>query len=390
MNTIKTTRIESLDLLKGLVMVIMALDHVRDYFHYEAFFFDPTDPDKTNAAIYFTRWITHYCAPAFSFLAGISAFLVGRRKSKKDLSLFLLSRGIWLVFIEVSVVGFAWFFDIEFGTIALQVIWSLGISMIVLALFIHLPLKVILIMSLIIIFGHNALDYLHMERSVWWGIVHEFNVFRLDSGKVLVTGYPLLPWIGVMSLGYYFGKFYDTDFSAEKRRKAFNIIGIAAIMLFFTIRLINGYGNPKHWQAYEELSKTVFSFMDPLKYPPSLAYLLMTLGPALLVLANTEQLRGRISYFFKVFGRVPFFYYILHLYVIHGLAVITAELTGFGWESMILKKWVTLSEQLDGYGFSLPYVYLIWILVVLALYPLCKKFSEYKMAHKEKKWLSYF
>lgn len=193
MEKITNSRIQSLDLLKGLVMVIMALDHTRDFFHANSFIFDPTDPTQTDFFTYFTRWVTHYCAPAFSLLAGISAFLLGSRKSKKELSAFLLTRGIWLVFIEVTVVNFAWFFDVGYSVILFGVIWVLGVSMIVLAALIHLPMKAILWISLVIIFGHNLLDNIHFEGSFLWGLIHERIFYETSGGTVLPTPYPLLP-----------------------------------------------------------------------------------------------------------------------------------------------------------------------------------------------------
>ena len=387
--TSKSKRIASLDLLKGAIMIIMALDHVRDYFHFDAFFFDPTDPEKTNIGLYLTRWITHYCAPTFSLLAGVSAYLIGIRKSKKELSSFLLKRGIWLIFIELTVVNFSWFFDIHFQTFGLFVIWSLGISMIFLAAIIHLKLKHILIFSLLMIFGHNALDSIQIGNQIFWSIIHEFNFIDLQSGRKLLVGYPIIPWIGVMSLGYYFGSFYDKNFSAEKRKKIFFIIGLSSIIMFLIVRFLNGYGNLNNWKSYELAIQTIFSFFNPAKYPPSISYLLMTLGPIFLILSRTENLKGKIINIISVFGKVPFFYYILHIYLIHLLALITAWITGFGWESLIIKGWVTQSPLLKGFGFNLWIVHFIWIAIVIALYPFCKKFSIFKQNNKDKAWLSY-
>ena len=220
------SRIESIDLLKGLVMVIMALDHIRDYFHYSAFFFDPADPTQSTLPIFFTRFITHFCAPIFCFLAGTSAFMVGKKKSKSELSSFLLKRGIWLVFIEMTIVNFGWYFDIYFKSPGLSVIWSLGISMIFLAALVHLPRKIILLFSLLLIVGHNLLDNVHYNGNVFWAILHEFAFFKITDGVEFGVGYPIIPWIAVMSLGYYFGAFYDKSYSGEKRKKMFNIIGI--------------------------------------------------------------------------------------------------------------------------------------------------------------------
>ena len=244
MATIIKTRIESIDLLKGLVMVIMALDHVRDYFHYSAFFFDPSDPTKSTLPIFFTRWVTDFCAPSFSFLAGLSAFMVGKRKTLKELSGFLLKRGLWLVFIEIIIVGFGWHFDVHFSDTSLQTIWSLGISMIVLAALVHLPTPLILLFSCITIFGHNLLDTVHFKDNILWAILHERNRFEWAKGHYFIAAYSLIPWVAVMSLGYCFGSLYNSSFDAAKRRKILNTLGIGAVMLFFIIRGTNIYGDP--------------------------------------------------------------------------------------------------------------------------------------------------
>ncbi len=389
LNSTATYRIGSLDLLKGLVMVVMALDHTRDYFHAPSFFFDPADPSQTSIPIFFTRWITHFCAPAFCFLAGTSAFLVGIRKSKKELSAFLLKRGIWLVFIEMTIVNFAWYFDVHFNTAGLLVIWVLGISMIMLAGLVNLPRTFILIFSIVLIFGHNLFDNVHFEGSYLWAILHDVSVFKYSETFRLYAEYPAIPWIAVMSLGYCFGSLYNKSFDAKQRKKILNIVGFSAIALFIILRGINIYGNPTKWIPYDTFSQTLISFLNPAKYPPSLLYLLMTLGPSLIFLANAENLKGRLVRFFSTFGRVPFFYYIIHLYLIHILAMAAAQLTGFGWQKMILSDWIAYVTNLKGYGFSLWVVYLIWIAVILSLYPLCKKFDKYKTNHKEKWWLSY-
>ena len=389
MTTITKPRIQSIDLLKGLVMVIMALDHVRDYFHYSAFYFDPADPTQSTLPIFFTRFITHFCAPTFCFLAGTSAFMVGKRKSKSELSSFLLKRGLWLVFIEMTIVNFSWYFDIFFRSPGLLVIWSLGISMIVLAGLIHLPRKFILAFSLLLILAHNLLDTVHYDGNVLWAILHEFKFFKLTDGVEFIVAYPIIPWIAVMSLGYYFGAFYDTNYDSIRRKKLFNLIGISAIVAFVILRFSNVYGDPVLYKDYETTTKDLISFFNPSKYPPSLLYLLMTLGTAFLFLANAEKLKGKVVDFFSTFGRVPFFYYILHLYLIHIVALLFAELSGFGWQTMILEDWVTETPRLKGYGFPLWVVYAVWIGVIVLLYPLCKKFDTYKQAHKEKWWLSY-
>lgn len=386
--TLPKNRIESIDLLKGLVMVIMALDHTRDYFHASAFFFDPNNPELTTVPLFLTRWISNFCAPIFCFLAGLSAFFIGRRKSTNEVSMFLVKRGLWLIFIEMTIVNFAWYFDIQFRTPGLLVIWSLGISMLVLAALVHLPYKAILIFSIVLIFGHNLLDSVHFE-GILWSALHEMRIFNLEDGNKLYLDYPVIPWIAVMSLGFCFGKLYEPSFDPLKRKKMLNILGFSSIALFVLLRSINHYGDLVPWKEYPTTIQTGMSFLAATKYPPSLIYLLMTLGPAFLFLANSENLKGRITNFFSIFGRVPFFYYILHLYVIHLFAMIAAQLTGFGWESMILKDWVIFVPELRGYGFDLWGVYLVWFTVIAVLYPLCKKFDTYKLNHKEKWWLSY-
>ncbi len=370
-------------------MVIMAIDHVRDYFHYSSFFFNPTDPTLTTVPIFFTRFITNFCAPAFSFLAGLSAFMIGKRKSKNELTVFLLKRGLWLVFVELVIVNFAWYFDPGFRTVSFLVIWVLGISMILLAGLIHFPKKVIFIFSCVLIFGHNLLDNIHFDDNILWTFLHERGPVLTTPDHTFRVGYAIIPWIAVMSLGYWFGSFYDRTYDPVKRKKLFNIIGFTAVLFFLILRGTNLYGNLLPWEKYNTLEQTIFSFLDLTKYPPSLSFLLVTLGGAFLFLANTENLKGRIVNFFSVFGRVPFFFYIIHLYLIHLFALIVAEFTGFGWEKMILPAFPSRVEELKGFGFSLAVVYLIWILVILILYPLCKKFDIYKQNHKENWWLSY-
>lgn len=368
-------------------MVIMALDHTRDYFHWSAMFYDPTDPGHSTLPIFFTRFITHFCAPTFSFLAGMSAFMVGRRKSKSELSGFLLKRGLWLVFIEMTIVNFSWYFDVQFRSPGLLVIWSLGISMIVLAALIHLPRKAILWFSLILIAGHNLLDSIHFKGSLGWSILHEPGFFPEDYS--LFVAYPIIPWIAVMSLGYYFGAFYNVDFGNEKRRKLFNTLGISALALFVLLRFTNVYGDARLFTHYDTISKDLISFFNPSKYPPSLDYLLMTLGVALVFLVNSENWKGKLVNFFSVFGRVPFFYYIIHIYVIHLAAMLYAQVAGYGWNKLILEGWITELPRMHGYGLALVWVYVIWISIILLLYPLCKWFDIYKQNHKEKWWLSY-
>lgn len=390
---IKSTRIESIDLLRGLVMIVMALDHVRDYFHADAFLYDPTDLSQTSVSLFFTRWITHYCAPVFIFLAGTSAFLIGLKKTKHELSVFLLKRGLWLVLLELTIINFAWFFNVQFSLITLLVIWALGISMIILAAFIHLPFKVMIALGVVMIIGHNMLDGIHVDGNgmdaIAWSIVHQFQGFPLSEHYFLFIAYPIVPWIGVMLLGYCFGYLYQPGYDPLARKKFLISLGSGLIFLFILIRGINGYGDPNPWSVQPSPVFTILSFLNVTKYPPSLLYLLITLGPAILFLAISEKLYGSISNRVKILGRVPMFYYLLHLYLIHLLALTAALLTGYTASDMIFNTWVTSSPNLAGYGFNLWVVYAVWISVVVILYPLCKWYDAYKQANRSTWWLSY-
>jgi uncharacterized membrane protein len=388
---IRNQRISSIDLVKGLAMLIMALDHVRDFVHAPAFLFNPADPTQTTLAIFFTRWVTHFCAPAFSFLAGLSAYMVGKRKPKNELSGFLLKRGLWLVFIDLTIVAFGWFFDFQFGTINLNVIASLGISMIALAGLVYLPRKIMLIFSLVLILGHNLLDGIRFDESIAWAIFHYQNIFFLSDDLMLLVAYPIIPWIAVMSLGYCMGGFYERSVDHSKRKLTFNLIGALAIVLFVGMRWTNIYGDPNPFEHFGTFSKSIVSFLNPTKYPPSLLYLLMTLGGTFLLLANSEKWKGKVVDFICTFGRVPFFFYIIHIYLIHLIAIGLAALTGFIWEkNMILAVWGIAENPIPGYGFPLWVVYIVWISVILLLYPLCKKFDLFKQSNRDKWWLSYF
>lgn len=387
------SRIESIDLLRGIVMIFMALDHVRDYFHADAFLYDPTDLSKTSVVLFFTRWITHYCAPTFVFLAGTSAFIVGIRKGKKELSSFLVKRGLWLIFLELVVINFGWFFNAHFPLVTLLVIWVIGFGMIVLALLVYLPWQAILALGILFVAGHNALDGIHVSGgnadAVLWSVLHEFGRFDLPGGHVLFVGYPVIAWTGVMLLGYCFGNFYQPSFDPARRKKILTYIGVSAIILFIVIRFINGYGDSNHWSVQSTPVFTVLSFLKVSKYPPSLLYVLMTLGPGILFLAFAENHIGSTARKITVLGRVPMFYYLLHIYLIHIFAMVAAVSTGYSPSAMILNVWVDNSPELTGYGFSLGVTYLVWIGLLILIYPLCRWYDAYKANHHEKWWLSY-
>lgn len=391
MKSDRKKRIKSIDMLRGLVIIIMALDHVRDYFHYDAFFFDPTDLTQTSIPLFWTRFITHFCAPVFVFLAGTSAFLVGQRITKKALSIWLLKRGVWLVIAELTIIKLAWMFQLDFTSIVLQVIWILGISMIFLAGFIHFPKKIMIALALIAIFGHNLLDSFSPVdplASGIWSFLHVFTIVPIGSLEVF-TGYSILPWVFVMPLGYYFGELYKPSVASEYRVKKLWQLGMGITILFFVLRFINLYGDPVPWTTQNTIGHTVLSFFNVNKYPPSLLYLLITLGPSILFLAMTENWQNKLSEKLVVIGKVPMFFYIIHIYAIHFFAVIAAMATGFSFSDMIIDLWVTLQPNLQGYGFNLWVVYTVWIFIVLLLYPICNWYNTYKTNNREKWWLSY-
>jgi len=374
-------------------MIIMALDHVRDYFHYGSFFVDPTNLDTTTPILFFTRFITHYCAPVFIFLAGTSAFLYGTKTTKKQLSFFLFTRGLWLVILEIIVNNLIWTFDLTYSFPIFQVIWAIGFSMIVLSALVRLPYKAILVIGVLLVVGHNLLDSITMQganvKSIIWYILHQKTRLVLSPNLMIAFAYPIIPWIGVISLGYCFGKLYKTNFNAIKRKQYLLRFGLGATILFFVIRSINIYGDLIPWTAQKNITYTILSFFNVTKYPPSLAYILITLGPALLFLYAIERSKNKLTDFFLVFGRVPLMYYFLHVLVIHLLAIIGILIFGGEWSYMILTADVFTNARLLDYGYSLTVVYLVWIGVVLLLYPISKKYMIYKSKNKDKWWLSY-
>jgi uncharacterized membrane protein len=384
-------RIESIDALRGLLMLLMAVDHTRDYFSNVAI--DPADPIHSWPTLFFTRWITHLCAPGFILLAGAGVYLQRQRKSAATLTRSLILRGLWLIVIEVTVVSFGWSFG--FGMPILQVIWVIGISMIVLAGLQWLPLSAVGAFGVIVIFGHDLLDRIHAENLGYWSdawyLLHERGVLTFHAHPLAVYGYPVIPWVGVMALGYCFG--WVIAKSPKARQRISVITGTASLVLFASLRLTHGYGDPG--PGFERLgtpSHTVMSFLSVQKYPPSLHYLLATLGVVLLLFALFDKVAvagwlARCRAFLNVYGRVPFFFYIVHIFLIHGLALGVAILTNPNWRFWITPDAV-FTRHFSGWGYSLPVVYFVWISVVLALYPFCAWFSGLK-DRQRRWWLAY-
>src|SRR6188768_58979 len=396
-------RIQSIDILRGLVMVIMALDHVRDFF-YKADLgkaadaaMDPTNMQTTYPALFFTRWITHFCAPIFVFLAGASVYLMCQRKSKKEVSLFLIKRGFWLVFVEVVIVTFSWTFNPFFNVFILQVIWAIGVSMILLGLLVLLPYRVIFALGLLIVAGHNAMDYPAVSSGFKGTILSDllyfsnFSAYQLWQGHFFLIVYAFLPWTGVMLLGYCFGKLFQSGVDPVCRKKMLLGIGTGLILLFIILRSMNLYGDPVPWSTQPRGALYTFlSFLNLNKYPPSLLFLCMTIGPGILFLAFIEKVQNVFTKIMNVYGRVPMIYYILHFYLIHIICVIVFYAQGFGTKDIIPTGGLPFFFKPNGLGFGLLGVYAIWLLVVVLLYPICKKYDRYKTAHaKEKWWLGY-
>jgi uncharacterized membrane protein len=400
--TAARNRIQSIDILRGLVMVIMALDHVRDFF-YKADLgkaadaaMDPTNMQTTYPALFFTRWITHFCAPIFVFLAGASVYLMCQRKSKKEVSLFLIKRGFWLVFVEVIIVTFSWTFNPFFNVFILQVIWAIGVSMILLGLLVLLPYRVIFALGLLIVAGHNIMDYPSVSVGFKGTVLSDllyfsnFSAYQLWEGHFFLIVYAFLPWTGVMLLGYCFGKLFQSGVDPVWRKKMLLGIGTGLILLFIILRSMNLYGDPVPWSTQPRGALYTFlSFLNMNKYPPSLLFLCMTIGPGILFLAFFEKVQNGFTKIMNVYGRVPMLYYILHFYLIHIIVVIVFYLQGFGTKD-IVPEGLPFFFKPNGLGFGLLGVYAIWILVVVLLYPICKKYDQYKTVHaKEKWWLSY-
>ena len=376
-------RLNSIDLLRGLVLMVMALDHTRDFFGASAL----NPRDVAEPALFMTRWITHFCAPIFVFLAGMSAYLYGARgRSKGELSRFLLTRGVWLILIEFTVVRLGWMFSFSLDFFITQVIFAIGASMVALAALIHLPRWAIAAIGVGMIAGHNLLDGIRAEQFGaygWvWNFAHELGMLHFGDVRVFAV-YPLIPWIGVMAAGYALGPLFKADSATRVRSLA--VLGFAVTAGFVVLRLTNLYGDPQPWALHDGVLPTLLSFGNVEKYPPSLLYLMMTLGPGLLLLAAFERAQGGVVDTVVTFGRVPFAYYIAHLYLIHALAVVYAW-ASIGDASFLFGEFPPVKPE--GYGLALPGIYVVWLVVLFALYPLCRWFGALKQRRNDW-WLSY-
>ena len=386
-------RIASLDIMRGVVMVIMALDHARDFFHADAFVYDPTNLERTTPAVFFTRFITHFCAPTFVLLSGTAVRISQQRKSKKELSMFLLTRGLWLVFLEITVVRFSMLFQLYYDVTIFQVIWAIGFSMVLLSLLIRLPLKGILALGFLIVFGHDLLHNINLQTHdpvlVVWTFVHQAGFIELHEGKFALVPYPFLPWLGIMLLGYCMGEWFQNGFDHRKRKRMLIATGIGAVMLFLILRSFDVYGDPSPWMQQKNFTYSVMSFLNVTKYPVSLQYTLITLGPIVILLAYLENVRSAVWRPFTIFGRVPLFYYVLHFYLLHlGALILYMANSRKNLAEIDFHFNAGFGGLPPGYGYPLAAAYVAWISVVVMLYPLCKAYDRYKSRHKQP-WLSY-
>jgi uncharacterized membrane protein len=389
-------RVEAIDALRGAVMILMALDHVRDFIHRGAMSASPTDLATTTPALFLTRWVTHLCAPTFMFTAGLGAFLWWQHgKTRRQLSTFLLTRGLWLILLEVTVMRLAYNFNLSREyPILLLVLWALGACMIGLAVLVWLPIRVLAASSLIAIALHNHLDNVTAGQfgsaAGVWNLLHQPGAFSL-AGTTIIVGYPLVPWIAVMALGFCCGRLFLME--RRVRQRHFIVIGATAILGFVVIRAFNGYGDPAPWASQATPAYTALSFLNTTKYPPSLDFLLMTLGPALLALAWFDRQGLKQSNPLLVFGRVPLFYFVIHFYAAHAAAVFLATLRyGAGALGFAFHPVPSMGGPPElfpsRFGYDLWVAYLVWVLLLLALYPACRWFGEIK-ATRRSWWSSY-
>jgi uncharacterized membrane protein len=399
-------RISEIDMMRGLVIVLMALDHVRDYFFNGAGMIGVggalLDPATTTPAIYLTRWVTHLCAPTFVFLAGVSAYLqFAKGKPIPQLSGFLATRGLWLIFLEATVLSFGWSFGFPYAFF-LQVIWAIGLCMLALSVLVWLPRMAVLAIGVIIVAGHNLLDPITVAQfgqfGLVWTILHEGGPIIIGETPIGLIAYPVLPWIGIAALGYGLGGVFTE--TPEKRNRTILLIGLGMLAAFFTLRFAMVYGDPafptgpegvwKDWRDQASFGDAAMVFFDVQKYPPSLQFTLVTLGVMLTLWPVFTRLRGPVASVLTTFGAVPFFFYVLHVYLIHVLAIALNAAAGRDVRGLFdyMINVFLHPERLDGLGFSLPWVYVIWFVVLALLYPLCRYWQQLK-ARRRDWWLSY-
>jgi uncharacterized membrane protein len=390
-------RIPSIDIARGFVMIIMALDHTRDYLHLWSRAHSPLDLAVTTPIFFFTRWITHFCAPSFVFLSGVSAalFLTGSQ-DPRTARRWLLRRGLILIGVEFTLVNFALSFDPQFRLLLFEVIATIGAGLVLLSQLSRLPLKILLLLALLIVFGHDLLPppppmapnqtstfLMPLIRSLFFSP----GGFQVTPHLLIVIAYPILPWLGIMLTGFVAGRWFEKP--ASQRKQLFLRLGLGTLALFIALRLSNWYGDPSPWSAQKSSLFTLLSFLNVNKYPPSLLFTLLTLGGLFLILAAAELPDNRATRTLLVYGRAPLFYFIVHLYLIHLIMFIVAFSQGYHFHDLQFGPF-QFGHPPTGDGLPLWAVNAIWIAVVIVMYPLCRWYGLYKASHPEKTWLRYF
>jgi uncharacterized membrane protein len=384
-------RLESIDAVRGFVMIIMALDHVRDLMHIDSITQSPTDLTTTTPLLFVTRWITHLCAPIFVFLAGTSVYLLLQKKGNEaEVRKLTIKRGLWLILLEFTLVNFAIFFDVGFNTLLFEVIASTGFGFIMLSLSLKVPSKYVGLLGLVIVCLHNALPLIPLSNDSVIKLVLSplFNptAVPLSAGKVFVIGYPPIPWLGIMLLGFATGPLFGLP--PEKLKSIFIKIGLSTLFLFFVIRFINIYGDSAPWSTQENDMLTFLSFMNVSKYPPSLAFCLITLSIMFLLLASSDTWSDSVKKYIIVYGKVPLFYFIVHFYLIHCLTILMLSFQGFDFAQMEFATGTFGRPKGVASGLPLWSIYLVWLFVVVMLYKPCEWFGRYKATHNHW-WLRY-
>jgi uncharacterized membrane protein len=383
-------RIQSIDIVRGLVMIIMALDHTRDIIHITSVTESPTNLQTTTPILFFTRWITHFCAPTFVFLSGASAYLSFRKqndvgKTRK----FLLTRGLWLIVLEFTLVNFGVWFDPHFSVFIFDVIATIGVGFIILSLLLKASARTILAIGLSIIFLHNLSSFIPTNSSSLAANISMMflapGAIPFGKGGLFIMGYPPIPWLGIILVGFAAGRLFD--YPVKKRKSLFAKIGLASVVLFLVFRAINIYGDSFPWSTQNNEVYTLLSFLNVTKYPPSLVFCLLTLGVMFLVLSWIEGLQNKFTNIATVYGKVPLFYFLVHWYIIHPLMFLIVFMQGYKVSDLVFGT--NLGRPKGVSGLNLWWIYLIWVCVVVLMYPLCKWYGKYKETHREKQWLRY-
>jgi uncharacterized membrane protein len=385
-------RIRGIDTVRGLIMVIMTLDHCRDFLHFQGPQYAPTNMATTTVILFFTRWITHFCAPTFVLLSGVSAWLAGSKRTRAELTGFLFKRGLWLVVTDLLLITFLFTFDPRYHVFVLEVLWAIGCGLILLGMLIKLRVPALLIgvIGCILVVGHNLLDYLPVPDKGMAGNLFTFlltgrgAIVPLGGDRIVALLYAALPWSAVLLIGYAIGSLYVTGYAAGRRRRLLLTMGSGLVILFVLLRWINAYGDPAPWSAQRNMAHSLLSFLNATKQPPSLIFLSMTLGPVLILLALIEKGANRFAAFCAIYGNVPYFYFLAHLILLRSMNVLLIIGSGIPMKS----DGSPLVWQAQGFGYPLWAVYLYWVFVVMALYLPCKWYGRYKRTQQHW-WLSY-